>query len=412
MNYFLRDIYKNKTTQWDELIHDLNDTTKYNPYCKTDDLYEVFRHIIYSMLAGKEVILLDSDFSKEELRNLTGNIQYDNFDEMTESLQIRINNKDDLIKKLSYTSNNWKITLFTSGTTGVPKQVTHNFQSISRFVKYSAKTTGNVWGFAYNPTHMAGVQVFLQAILNGNSIVRLFGCTPAEILSEIKNHGITHVSATPTFYRLLLPVKDIFPSVIRITFGGEKFAGKTAEQLQKLFPNATITNIYATTEAGTLFASRNDIFTTKPGYEQKVRIIDNELLIHESMTGITNIDSDGWYHTGDIVEIVSNNPLSFRFVNRKSEMINTGGYKVNPLEVEDAIRSFSGIRDVRVFPKKNSVLGNIICCEIAVIDNRINESDIRKYLQTKLQEFKIPRVIKFTNELPTTRTGKIKREQL
>jgi acyl-CoA synthetase (AMP-forming)/AMP-acid ligase II len=123
--------------------------------------------------------------------------------------------------------------------------------------------------------------------------------------------------------------------------------------------------------------------------------------------GNAETNDDEWYYTGDVIDVLSENPLKFRFVNRKSEMINVGGYKVNPLEVEEAILTLSGIMNVRVFSKSNSVLGNIICCEVVADRDQISESSIRIYLQSKIQEFKIPRIIRFVDELSITRTGKI-----
>ena len=91
-------------------------------------------------------------------------------------------------------------------------------------------------------------------------------------------------------------------------------------------------------------------------------------------------------------------------------MINVGGYKVNPSEVEDVIRCIDGVRDVSVYALANSVLGNIVASDI-VIDTDISEADIRKALQGILQNFKIPRVIKFVKSIEKTRTGKIKKHR-
>lgn len=410
MNIFLKDIDNDRLVTWDFLIDDINNTTIYNPFCKSADYYTIFKNIILSLLIDEEIILLDSDFTESELINLTGNSDYDEFIKpIDKSITSIITNKNELIKKLSSPKENWKITLFTSGTTGIPKKVSHNFKSITRFVKVSERNEKSIWGFAYNPTHMAGIQVFFQALLNGNSIIRLFGLNTKDIFTEITNNGITHISATPTFYRLLLPCNETFPSVERITSGGEKFNEKTFKQLNQVFPNAKVTNVYALTEAGTLFASQNDIFSVRPEYENLIHIENNELLIHRSLMGSTETNVDEWYNTGDVVEIVSQKPLKFRFVYRKSEMINVGGYKVNPLEVEEAILAISGINNVRVYSKSNSVLGNIICCEVVTNSSQITESSIRKFLQSKIQEFKIPRIIRFVEELSTTRTGKLKR---
>jgi acyl-coenzyme A synthetase/AMP-(fatty) acid ligase len=410
MNIFLKDIDNKKLVTWNNLIDDINNTSIYNPYCKCADFYTVFKHIILSLLIDEEIILLDSDFTESELTNLTGRSEYTEFYKPIEKCKASdLSTQRELLEKLSNSSENWKITLFTSGTTGIPKKVSHDFKSITRFVKVSERNKKSIWGFAYNPTHMAGIQVFFQALLNGNSIVRLFGLNTKDIYDEINNNRITHISATPTFYRLLLPYDEMFPSVARITSGGEKFNEKTFKQLNEIFPNAKIINVYASTEAGTLFASKNDIFSVRPEYENLIHIENNELLIHSSLMGSTETKLGDWYKTGDVIEIVSQKPLKFRFVNRKSEMINVGGYKVNPLEVEEAIFALKGIKNVRVYSKSNSVLGNIICCEVVANSNQITESSIRVFLQSKIQEFKIPRIIRFVEELSTTRTGKLKR---
>ena len=345
-----------------------------------------------------------------ELISLTGTADIGRHERPIEKkLFSNIKSKDDLLKNLQPPIENWSITMFTSGTTGLPKKVSHSFQSITRFVRVSEKNISHVWGFAYNPAHIAGTQVFFQALLNGNAIVRLFGLSKDKIYKEIEGFGITNISATPTFYRLMLPADKQYPSVIRITSGGEKFDEKTTAQITKIFPKAKITNVYASTEAGTLFASDGDVFSIKPEMMPMVKIEKDELLVHSSLMGISEINHGEWYNTGDLIKIISREPLRFIFISRKNEMINVGGYKVNPHEVEETIRSIDGIRDVCVFAKNNSVLGNIICCDIVKTDKSLDEPTIRTYLQSKLQEFKIPRMIKFVNELSMTRTGKIKR---
>lgn len=410
MDVFYSDLSKNQEINWKKLIDDLINSSIYNPYCYQQDFYSVFKHIILSLLLEKEIILLDYDFSNDEIQRLTGLTHIDKNNIRINSSKIpSIKNKNDLVDRINNVGSSWSITLFTSGTTGLPKKVTHSFHSITRFVKKSDKHNSNVWGFAYNPTHMAGIQVFFQALLNGNSIIRLFGLSKEQIFNSIKKFAITNISATPTFYRLLLPAQDIFYSVNRITSGGEKFDEKTSEHLKQIFPNAKFVNVYASTETGTLFAAVGNNFSIKPELKPFVKIQDNELLVHKSLMGKSEFSDAEWYHTGDIVKIISENPLEFQFVSRKKEMINVGGYKVNPGEVEETIRKIDGIQEVRVFAKSNSVLGNIICCEVVRSSDEIDEVSIRSFLQSKLQEFKIPRIIKFTSQISTTRTGKIKR---
>lgn len=410
MDLFFKDSQNAQEVSWFQLIDDVVNTRSFNPYCKSESIYSSLKNIIISMLIGQEIVLLDSDFSDSELVNLTGCFNYEKFAQVIDKEKLPLfRSKEDLISNLKKTGANWKITLFTSGTTGIPKKVTHDFQSISRFVKISDQNKSSVWGFAYNPTHMAGIQVFLQALLNGNSIVNLFGLKPNEIFGEIEENKITHLSATPTFYRLLLPCENSFHSVLRITSGGERFNEKAIKQFKDIFPNAKITNVYATTETGTLFASKDEIFSVKAEFEHLIRVEDGELVIHNSLMGITEINIKDWYNTGDLIEVLSENPLKFKFISRKTDMINVGGYKVNPIEVEEVILTISGIKNVRVYSKSNSVLGNVICCDVVCDSDQESESSIRKFLQSKIQEFKIPRIIRFVDELSTTRTGKIKR---
>lgn len=409
-DWFYLDLHNNIQKTWSDLIEDVRNSDSYNPYCKNKDFYEIFKSIIISLLIGKKIILLDSDFSREELNNLIGSVDLDSQNEaLNLNMTPSFTKKEELIALIKNPPKDWSLTLFTSGTTGTPKKVTHTFESITRFVKISEKNMPNVWGFAYNPTHMAGIQVFFQALLNGNSFVRLFGLPKEDILQSIAKFNITNISATPTFYRLLLPINEIYPSVLRITSGGEKFDERTIKQLLNCFPNAKITNVYASTEAGTLFASDGNCFYIKPEINHLIKIKNNELLIHQSLMGVSEMSKDEWYSTGDLIEILSDNPIKFKFVSRKNEMINVGGYKVNPQEVEEIICNINGISNARVYSKQNSVLGNVICCEVVLENKELTEAKIRAILQSKIQEFKIPRMIRFVDQIAITRTGKIKR---
>ena len=143
-----------------------------------------------------------------------------------------------------------------------------------------------------------------------------------------------------------------------------------------------------------------------------VRVENGELLIHSSLLGKSSlVDVDGdWYHTGDIIEIVHDIPLTFHFLSRKNEMINVGGYKVNPHELEECIRECQGVIDVYVYAKDSKILGKIVCCDVVRENESITEKMIREQLRQKLQEFKIPRFFKFVEQLNVTRTGKISRK--
>lgn len=407
---FYSDSLSGKTVTYRQLIEDLNRDEAFAPYCKSGDYYHVFKQLILSLLSGNEITLLDADFTEAELESLTGKESETDRQEYVFS-ETGIT-EDNLLERLTFRKDSWRVTLFTSGTTGLPKKVSHTFTSIARQVRTGVKHLDDVWGFAYNPTHMAGLQVFFQALLNGNSMIRLFGLNARDVVGEINGKKVSHISATPTFYRLLLPPSGVCPSVVRLTSGGEKFDSHTLQELKCLFPNARIANVYASTEAGSLFASRGDSFVVGDGLKGKVRIKEGELLVHKTLLAeSSSIFLDGgWYHTGDLVTVSCEEPLTFSFVSRKTEMINVGGYKVNPIEVEERLRECPGVRDAFVYAKASRVMGHIVMADVIRENAETDEKDIRKHLQSKLQEFKIPRIIRFVSCLNTTRTGKISRQ--
>lgn len=402
--FFINGIIK---VTYSEIFSQIHNSESFNPIVHTSDFAKIFSAIVQSIIYDIPITLLDYDFSKKELLEL-GFRENDlnNVIELDEEIIIDENNFYERISK----SKNWSISLFTSGTTGLPKKVVHSFESITRVVKQDESKKNDIWGFAYNPTHIAGLQVFFQAFLNKNTIVNLFGKSRREIFSNIEKYRITNISATPSFYRMILPLENKYDSVKRITFGGEKFDRNLAENLSLSFPNAKILNVYASTEAGTVLAAKGDYFEISEKNRKFVKIENDELYVHSSMLGQHwNLEMQNeWYATGDLVEVIKNVPLTFKFVQRKNEMINVGGYKVNPNEVEAVINSHDGISTSKVYSKKNSILGNLMVAD--VVKNRaINEKDLRSFLENRLQSFKVPRVIKFVEEIELTRTGKLKR---
>ena len=113
---------------------------------------------------------------------------------------------------------------------------------------------------------------------------------------------------------------------------------------------------------------------------------------------------------GDLIEWVNQEEGIFKFKSRKNELINVGGYKVNPGEVEDAINALAGVKQSLVFGKANSILGNVLIAEVQLEEgSTITSLDIRKALKNQIQDFKIPRKIQFVESFSLTRTGKLKR---
>lgn len=397
---------KGNEYSYGDLLNALNEGTTYYPYYKTSDIFSYFVNLIKALSASQPLVLLDSDINPSEIDGLDESkvnvaepiapASFQNMDEVVAAVQ---NSKSE-------------ITIFTSGTTGQPKKVAHSIATLTRSVRIGDRYKGQIWAYAYNPTHMAGLQVFFQAFENQNTLVNVFGKNREEVYQQISERQITHISATPTFYRLLLPFEKPYKSVIRVTLGGEKSDQHLYDAIGMIFPNAKINNVYASTEAGSLFAAKGDCFQIPEAIRDKFKVVDDELLIHKSLLGSSESFkfTDDFYHSGDMIEWVDKETGLFRFKNRKNELINVGGYKVNPGEVENAIMALEGVRQALVYGKANSVLGNVLCADVQLEEGcSLTEYDVKKTLSVQLQDFKIPRRIKFVEEMSLTRTGKLKR---
>lgn len=394
------------------LLSDLNERKDYVSYLyvKENDPYQIFMSIIHSLVYEYPIEILDGDLSEEELAALNinpGDLLRVNQVENS----IVFQSFEQVINQIKVTKS-WQLTLYTSGTTGRPKKVKHSLRTLSRNVRQHAKFKEDVWAFAFNPTHMAGLQVFLQALFNRNSLIYVFGEPFNKLSSLIDSYQITSISATPTFYRNASPYlqSKVYESVKQVTLGGEKYDCSLEDNIKKIFPNAKINNIYASTESGSLFTTQGDTFEIRLEYQEAVKITEqNELLIHQSLLGESESFTlkDGWFYTGDLVEMIDT--THFKFVSRETDMINVGGYKVNPVEVEEVLVQVPGVQDVLVKGKENRVTGEIIVMDVVKNDD-VEEKElkraIKQFASSKLQEWKVPRIIKFVDELPMTRTGK------
>jgi acyl-coenzyme A synthetase/AMP-(fatty) acid ligase len=412
------------------------------PWCRPATVAEAGREIVRALVFSTEVTLFDADWSDRELRTLGYSP-----DQLGTVLPVRGLPRleaADLAATVSAASSA-RINLFTSGTTGRPTLVRHSLASLARGVRISAAHRDDIWALAYNPTHVAGVQVFLQALVNLNTVVDVAGLDRLAIQRAFRRHWVSHVSATPTFYRLLLPCVEPLTGVRSVALGGEASGGPLHEEIGRAFPAATLRNIYASTEAGSLLVSRGESFGVPPAMADAILVRDGRLHLHRRLMAEFAgpwVEGD-WYDTGDRVEIVEQDPLRFRFAGRERDSVNVGGDKVNPQEVEAVLGEHPGVGHVRVFGRKNSVMGQILCAEVvpAKADGRLPTADcksalpqtgarnakasgelptdggqlteaaLRAFAAERLPPCKIPRLIRFVDHLASTRTGKLSRTE-
>ena len=318
-----------------------------------------------------------------------------------------------------------RVMVMSSGTTGLPKIAVHSMASLAGRVRIQPGDDAQIWLLAYQPSSFAGLQVLLTATMNGYLLVHPSAGEPAAFLETILAHGVTHVSATPSFWRKLLMAGargDATRSIRQISIGGEAVDDGLLKRLESSFPGVRITHIYASTEAGAVFAVHDGHsgfpsawLDAKVG-DVELRIESDELLIrsprrmerYASQNGQA-APPDEWVHTGDLVAIHGDR---VHFVGRKDSSLNIGGAKVSPEEIEAVILDVPGVLDARVSGVSSPITGAVLQAEV-VMGEGLGEAELRKrivsHARSRLTAYKVPRLIRFVPMIPLSSSGKKQR---
>lgn len=317
----------------------------------------------------------------------------------------KVKDVDDLIKNMHTT--NQSIRLHTSGTTGEPKIVYQTFKNMVRNIKTSKDRIDDVWGLFYQPVRMAGYQVLFQSLLNKNTLVNMFRYEYKDIQDRLIQFDVSHISATPTLYKMIVSDNIVFDKVKQLSFGGEVSNEKLQQSIHKYFPNAKIKNIYASTEVGSLLASDGELFKL-PNNSDLVKIENGKLFVHKNIVGNSeSITFNGdWFDTNDLIEMVSD--THFKILGRDSNIVKVAGYNVNLESVEMKIQRLDFVKMCKVYSEESSVLGNILCCEIITFGD-LNLKDLKFKFREILEKYEIPSKIRFVKSIEINENGKIKR---
>lgn len=327
------------------------------------------------------------------------------------------------------TTNGFAILIMTSGTTGVPKVASHNVEALVQGIRVPKGAGSARWLLTYEPTSFAGLQVILTAVLGGNLLAASVTPTVASLAQLATDQQVTHISGTPTFWRAFLMVlgkAGSLSSLKQVTLGGEAVDQSTLARLAATFPDALITHIYASTEAGVLFSVKDGRagfpakwLEERKGDEEitavKMRIRNGileaksarQMRSYVHSTGAKNpLTEDGWIVTGDLVEVREDRVI---FLGRADRMINIGGLKVTPEEIEGVLLQIPDVAEARVFGAANPITGQILAAEIVPatgVDRDALRQTILAYTQKVLSPQKIPRVIRFVETIQATDAGK------
>lgn len=320
--------------------------------------------------------------------------------------------------------------LLTSGTLGAPKLVVHTLASLTAAIACrGAAAEKVVWSTFYDIRRYGGLQIFLRAILTGTSLVLSSAKEPtADFLVRAGASGITHISGTPSHWRraLMSPSADkIAPENIRLS--GEIADQAILNQLYLAYPHSKIVHAFASTEAGVAFEVQDglagfpaSVIKNTPNVEMKVE--NRTLRIRSNRTASCYRGdhapllkgADGFVDTGDMIELRGGR---YHFIGRRDGLINVGGLKVHPEEVEAVINRHPAVHMSLVRAKKNPVIGSIVVADVVLRpasqtaddDVRALQSDILLFCRETLSSHKIPSLINFVPALAVAESGKMMR---
>jgi acyl-CoA synthetase (AMP-forming)/AMP-acid ligase II len=301
------------------------------------------------------------------------------------------------------------LVLFSSGSTGESKA------SLLDFDKLLAKFQGS--RPAYRTLifllldHIGGINTLFHSLCYGGTVVTTSDRGPDDVCAAIAAHRIQLLPTTPTFLRMLLIADAIkrhdLSSLEVVTYGTEPMPASTLAAVREALPWVRFKQTYGLSELGILPTQSRDsgslwLKLGTAGFEHK--IVDRVLWIRSetAMLGYLNapspFDAEGWFNTQDLVEVDGE---YIRILGRKSELINVGGEKVHPTEVENVLLQVDNVKDVTVFGKSNPITGEVVAAKITPLtpeDPETFKRRIRKFCRERVERYKTPAIIEIVEE--------------
>jgi acyl-coenzyme A synthetase/AMP-(fatty) acid ligase len=321
--------------------------------------------------------------------------------------------------------------LLTSGTTGRPKLVVHTFESLGSMLPRQAPDARTVWSTFYDIRRYGGLQIYLRAVLSGKSLVLSSPHeSTAQFFTRAAAAGVTHISGTPSHWRRALmsgAAGILDPTYVRLS--GEIADQTVLDNLKAAYPKAAIGHAFASTEAGVGFEVNDGlagfpadyIGRDRNGIEMKVE--DGTLRIRSSRTAARYLgeapviaDPERFVDTGDLVEMSDGR---YQFKGRKTGVINVGGLKVHPEEVESVLNADPRVRISLVRARRNPIVGAVVVAEVVLVEDAAPAGDHEAAERVKaelleacrqgLPAHKVPTTLRFVPNLELTAAGKLVR---
>jgi acyl-coenzyme A synthetase/AMP-(fatty) acid ligase len=318
--------------------------------------------------------------------------------------------------------------LLTSGTTGAPKLVLHTLATLTNaFAGKEPPAPGTVWSTFYDIRRFGGLQILLRGLFGGSLLLASPYESVVDYLTRVAAAGVTHISGTPSHWRKAMisgAISKINPQYVRLS--GEIADQGVLDALRRAFPKAVVAHAFASTEAGVGFEVRDGragfpaAVLHTPGLPAEIQVTDGRLRVRSAGAAHRYLgadpaplkSADGFVDTGDRLELREGR---YHFMGRAGGVINVGGQKVHPEEVEAVINSLSGVYISRVAARKNPITGAVVAAEIvrAADSEKISDEELKRAViaacQKALAAHKVPASVRIVPTLEVGPSGKLVR---
>lgn len=293
------------------------------------------------------------------------------------------------------------LVIFSSGSTGTPRAVLHDFGALLEKFRAAGRPKSTLSFMLFD--HIGGIDTFFTAVAAGGTLVVPAARDPQTVCRTIARHRVHTLPASATFLKLLLIAeahrRHDLASLQVIAYGSEPMPESTLRALGEALPHVRLVQTYGLSELGVLRARPREpgslwLKFSAIGFATKV--VDGLLWVRSptAMLGYLNapdlFDAAGWLNTQDAVEVDGE---YLRILGRATELINVGGQKVYPAEVESVLLELANVRDVAVFGEANHFTGQIVAARFNLIEPEDLASlkrRLRELCRGRLAPYKIP----------------------
>jgi len=321
------------------------------------------------------------------------------------------NNKKKIIIREMLDINQSGLILLSSGTTGIPKAVLHDSDKLLKKYIYSKKRYTTIGLMLFD--HIAGIDTLFYVLSSGGSLIISQEKSIDNILTTMSQLSVEVLPASPSLIQFLLMDErfnsNYLPSLKVITIGSERINDNLNSSLKERFGGKVeLIQKYGITEIGTPATITRD---NDPRYIKfksgliDYKIDDSVLYIKSpsSMVGYLSPDQsipfDGWFNTQDQVEVDGE---WIKILGRVSDIINVGGQKVYPAEVESVLQSMDNVINVAVYGKSNLIMGSVVAAKVCLDSNETAlefKKRMREFCKGKLETYKIPSIVEIVDEV-------------